>query len=219
VWPCRYASAGATKNPARLDRSWRCKGQEPQHASCHHTSTVTLRSLSTTRQSACPSSAARDCPANNPNAARSPVRLGKLHRRHAFTGTALEPTEWTALGPDPQVLSRRSAPEGEEVSIFTRVPARCLQNVRFWSRVCQVVCRNLGPTWQRSLQWNQWLKCQLSGLSGFYDKRGVWRNRKKIEVAERRLEPASILDSSWTPRASNVRLRECGNGAPHINIC
>jgi hypothetical protein len=41
--------------------------------------------------------------------------------------------------------------------------------------VCQVGCRVLGVTRQRSDLWNQHVNCSLSGLSGFYERRGARR--------------------------------------------
>ena len=46
--------------------------------------------------------------------------------------------------------------------------------------VCQVGCRVLGATRQRSALWNQRLNSSLSGLSGFRERR---EPRRKLSLA------------------------------------
>lgn len=41
--------------------------------------------------------------------------------------------------------------------------------------VCQVGCRVLRATRQRTALWNQYVNRSLSGLSGFYERRGARR--------------------------------------------
>ena len=50
-------------------------------------------------------------------------------------------------------------------------------NVGFSGPICRVLCREKDTTRHQFGIWNQWLKCHLSGLSGFWEERASQRNR------------------------------------------
>lgn len=58
---------------------------------------------------------------------------------------------------------------------------------------CRVICREIRATRHDTDMWNQWLKPQLSGLSGFYSRREPGRNRISFNLTFNRRRNLSNL--------------------------